>query len=146
MNLPQREDYACSMMLQVRWGDADMIGHVNNARFFTYAESARIAYFEDLLGGDPRFWKEHGFILARIDCDFLAQVHYPADIEVCTRVTRIGRTSMQIEHGMFVADKPVARSQAVLVWFDYVGQCPTEVPDQARAFIRARERVAPQES
>lgn len=31
--------------LAVRWGDMDAMGHVNNAAFFTYCESARMSYF-----------------------------------------------------------------------------------------------------
>lgn len=125
--------------MPVRWGDADMLGHVNNARFFTYAESARIAYFEDLLGEDPQFWKAYGFILARIDCDFLAQLRYPATLDIGTRVTRIGRSSIDIEHGMFLGEAAVARSQAVVVWFDYRTQKPAPVPAVARTFIDQRE-------
>ena len=35
--------------LPVRWGDQDPLGHVNNARFFTYFEQARIDYFDAVL-------------------------------------------------------------------------------------------------
>ena len=38
-----RGDYRHVIDLAVRWGDVDMLGHVHNARYFTYTESARIA-------------------------------------------------------------------------------------------------------
>ena len=134
------------MKIPVRWGDVDMLGHVNNVQFFRFAESARIEYFEALVGNDPDFWKTWGFILASIGCDFLAQLHYPAELEVGTRVARIGRTSMQLEHGMFYGDQAVARVQAVLVWFDYIEQRPMEVPERARRFIREIENGQVEES
>ena len=40
-----RSDYVHWVSLPVRWGDMDALGHVNNAMYFRYAESGRIAYF-----------------------------------------------------------------------------------------------------
>lgn len=140
MNAPQREEFRHFLKIPVRWGDVDMLGHVNNVQFFRFAESARIEYFEALVGNDPDFWKTSGFILASIGCDFLAQLRYPATLDVGTRVVRVGRSSMHLEHGMFLGEQALARVQAVLVWFDYVNQRPMKVPDHARSFIRGIER------
>jgi acyl-CoA thioester hydrolase len=62
------------------------------------------------------------------------------------RVRRIGRSSMNTEGGMFVDGKLAAVTRGVLVWFDYPNSRSMPVPDSARAFIRAREKVAPDES
>ncbi len=140
MKAPAREDYRHVIDLAVRWGDADMLGHINNAKYFTYAESARIAYFESLVGADPRTGTGGGFILANIGCDFLAQLHYPAQLEVGTRVTRIGRSSMQIEHAVFSGDIAYGALHATVVWFDYTTQKAVAVPETVRAFIREREQ------
>lgn len=32
----------------VRWGDMDSVGHVNNAVYFTYMESARVGWLRQL--------------------------------------------------------------------------------------------------
>lgn len=122
-----------------------MLGHVNNSRFFSFDESARLEYFGELMRDDPTFWKQRGFILARIECDFLAQLHHPAQVDVGFRVARIGRSSMDTLAGMFVDGKPVATSRGVLVWYDYEQQKPQPVPDDVRALIRERERIAPEE-
>jgi acyl-CoA thioester hydrolase len=147
MNNPvSPQDFGYYFALPTRWGDLDPLGHVNNSRFFTFDESARLEYFGELMRNDPTFWKVRGFILARIECDFIAQLKHPALVRVGFRIARIGRSSMNTLAGMFVDDRLVAVSRGVLVWFNYERQKPEPVPDDVRALIRAREVVAPDES
>lgn len=136
-------DFAHRIELAVRWGDVDMLGHVNNAKYFTYDESSRIEYFEAFGRDDPRMWKDYGLILASIGADFLSQVHYPATLTVGTRITRLGRSSMSTLSGLFVGDRLAAAVRGTLVWFDYVNQKSTPIPEPIRAAIAAREIVAP---
>ena len=44
----QRGDFCYWLSITVRWGDMDAIGHVNNAAYFTYCESARLGYLEQI--------------------------------------------------------------------------------------------------
>lgn len=139
------EQFSHQMPLDVRWGDVDMLGHVNNAKYFTYDESSRIAYFEPFGADDPRMWKDYGLILASIGADFIQQVHYPARLTIGTRVIRIGRSSMNTLSGLFAGDRLMAAVRGTLVWFDYVEQKTMPVPEHIRAAIRGREAVAPEE-
>lgn len=139
------DDFRHQMRMDVRWGDVDMLGHVNNAKYFTYDESSRIQYFEPFGASDPRMWKDYGLILASIGADFIQQVHYPAQLVVGTRITKIGRSSMTSLSGLFVDKQLMAAVRGVLVWFDYVNQKALPVPETIRAAIRARELVAPEE-
>jgi acyl-CoA thioester hydrolase len=145
MSAPKRGEFAHFIPMSVRWGDMDSLGHVNNVQYFRYAESGRIAYFEALEKADPTFWKEHGIIMASIGCDFLAQVHYPAELEVATRVSRLGRSSLETVQGVFQGEQAVAALRATIVWFDYRGNKSLPIPEHARTWIRAREVLAPQE-
>jgi acyl-CoA thioester hydrolase len=133
--------------LPVQWGDMDMLGHVNNVIFFRYAESGRIAYFDQMLGGDPDIWGGEGPILAEIQCRFIQQLRYPARLEVGTRAAKIGSRSIALECAIFneEADTPVATSRAAVVWFNYREQRATPVPDALRATIRGFEAIAPEE-
>ncbi len=70
---PKLEDFAYLIEIPTRWADLDALGHVNNTRFFTFDESARLDYFASLMRDDPQFWKRYGLILAGIGADFLAQ-------------------------------------------------------------------------
>jgi acyl-CoA thioester hydrolase len=145
VSLPKREDFKQFIRMPVRWGDMDSLGHVNNATFFTYDESGRLAYFDELARDDPKFFKEYGIILASISCDFLMQLHYPAELDIGTRISRIGRSSMNTQAAMFNGDKLVAVTRGVVVWFNYVAQQTLPVPGHIREWIRGREVVAPEE-
>ena len=124
----------------------DSLGHVNNAVYFRYIESGRIAYFNaigadaDLGGGGE------GPILADIQCSFIGQLRYPAQIDVGTRTAKIGTKSFTVEAGIFLAgdDAPIATSKAVVVWFDYVNQRTAPLPDAMRQRVLELEKVTPE--
>lgn len=145
MTPPKRSDFSFFLKLATRWGDMDALGHVNNAKFFTYDESVRLDYFRQLMRDDPKFWNEYGLILAHIEADFLAQLKPPAELDLGFRIARIGRTSLNTEAGMFLGDTPVAVTRGVLVWFDYRAGTPLPVPEAVRARIRGLEAVPPEE-
>jgi acyl-CoA thioester hydrolase len=145
MTLPTPDDFAFFIPLTPRWGDMDALGHINNTRFFTYDESARLEYFHALMKDDHGFWKDYGLILAHIEADFLAQLKLPAQLEIGFRITRMGRSSLHTEAAMFRGQEPVAVTRGVVVWFDYLNNRPLPLPDPVRARVRAMEKVAPAE-
>ena len=139
-----REQFAYWTRVPTRWSDLDLLGHVNNTRFYTFDEDARLSYFGSLWKDDARFWKDYGFILASLGCDFIAQLHHPAELEIGFRVTKIGRTSLKTEAGMFLGDKLVAVTRGVVVWFSYAEQKPIPVPEPVRGLILQREILKPE--
>lgn len=143
----RREHFRHFVALPAQWGDMDMLGHVNNVIYFRYVESGRIAYFDRLLGSDPAIWGGEGPILAEIQCRFIRQMRYPAQMEIGTRTLRIGSRSLSLECAIFIQDEatPVASSQAAVVWFDYRQQKAVLIPEQLRSTIRAFEAVPPEE-
>ena len=143
---PTRADFTHLTRIVVRWGDMDSLGHVNNAKFFTYDEQARLEYFSLFEGVVPGMWKEEGLILAKLGCDFLQQLHYPATLDIAFRVSRFGRSSMETESAVFEGERLVAVSSGVVVWFDYEAQKSAPIPDAVKTMIRQREAVAPLEA
>lgn len=138
-------DFAHRIDLSVRWGDADMFGHVNNAKYFTYVESGRIDYLETLGAvNGARSDAGGSVILASIGADFIAQVRYPAQLVVGTRITKIGRSSLGLLNGVFLGEQLVLAARGTMVWFDYASQKAAPVPDHVRAAIVAREVIAPE--
>lgn len=140
------DDFGHVIEIETRWSDLDALGHVNNTRFFTFDESARLDYFGELMRSDTEFWKSRGLILARIECDFVAQLHHPAKLKIGFRIARMGRSSMNTLAGMFVDNRLIAVTRGVVVWFDYTRQKAQPIPEDVRAMIRSRERIAPDES
>jgi acyl-CoA thioester hydrolase len=81
---------------KVRFADIDMFGHVNNATYLTYIESARVAYYTAATGLlEPR---EFGMTVASAKVDFLKPIFYGRSVNVYTRTGRIGNKSWTLEH------------------------------------------------
>ena len=132
-------DFRHRTRLEVRLGDLDPFGHVNNAVVATYVEQGRVLYLRDVLGtgADP---VSMPFILAMLKIDYLAQILFTDTIEVETRVDWIGRTSIGMSHRLTGSGaRELARSEAVLVAFDYRVEKPTPVSDDWRATMVAHE-------
>ena len=125
--------------LEVRLGDLDPFGHVNNAVIATYVEQGRVLYLRDVLGTgvDP---VSMPFILARLEIDYVSQVQFTDAVEVGSRVDWIGRTSIGMSHLLINQEtRELARSEAVLVAFDYDVEKPMPVSDSWRAVMVAHE-------
>lgn len=120
--------------LPLQWGDQDALGHVNNVVYFRWFESARI----DLLHAFPSSVRLSsdgiGPILASIRCDYRLQLHFPDTVHIGSRVARVGRTSLDVEHRVYSEklQQDVAEGHSVLVVFDYQQQRPVRIPDDLR--------------
>ncbi len=142
-----RENYRHWITIPVRWGDMDAFGHVNNATYFTYCESARISYFQAVgLGSQSTSrlrpsgttTQDHGPSVVTATCNFWRQVHYPATLEVGVRASKIGRSSFTLEYGIFAqsTDDLVADGSSVVVWVDYGKAKSAPLPESLKAGIR----------
>ena len=123
----------------VHWGDMDALGHVNNACYFTWFESARMALFE-CVGLASAGVPEVGPILAHTRCDFLAPVRYPAEVVAGTRIERLGTTSFTMAYGIARAGSPeelVARGEGVVVLIDYGSGAKVAIPPPLREALGA---------
>lgn len=120
---------------RVRFRDLDPMGHVNNAVFLTYIESARVAFLEQL--GAATTLEEMTIIVARIEIDFRAPVRLGDEVEVSATVTRFGEKSFDLDHELRVAETVVAEARTVLVTYDYEHRRPVEIPDGWREKLAA---------
>jgi acyl-CoA thioester hydrolase len=128
-------------LVAVRWGDMDSMGHVNNAKYFTYCESARMSYFAAVRMNEHREDEHHGPALAAAHLNFRRQVRYPAELEVVTRVTEIGRSSFKMEYEILYHGtvERVADGSGVVVWVDYSTGRSTPLPESLREEIQRFE-------
>jgi acyl-CoA thioester hydrolase len=123
--------------IPVQWGDQDALGHVNNIVYFRWCESARIEYLRrlgmDAAGGGSTV----GVIVAAIGCDFRRPVTFPDTVVVGARITRIGRSSIGMEHHIYSQAQGmiVAEATSTIVAFDHVAGASRPVPDDVRAAI-----------
>jgi acyl-CoA thioester hydrolase len=108
--------------IEIRYGDLDPQGHVNNAKHLTYFEQARVAYMIELgLFTKDQSFMEIGVILADVHITYLAPVHFGQNIKIGVRVVRIGNKSMTWEQNILNTedDTELARGEVILVAYDY---------------------------
>jgi len=123
-------------VVPIRWGDQDAMGHVNNTLYFRYMEQARISWFNvyGLNAGPDR----DGPILAHVSCDFVRPLTYPGDVLVRQTVTRLGRSSVDMDLQLFRTDEPgqtYAKGKSVIVWMDYRTGRSAPWPEHLRALL-----------
>jgi len=143
LNSFTREDFRFFSTLSTRWGDCDMMGHINNVILLRYLESGRIEYMKDLLNVDMIASSREGIIIAEISASFRSQVNHPADLDVGVRISRLGNSSMDFESAIFLpsAPQPALTSKATLVWFDYQLNTSIPIPQAARDQITKFEGI-----
>jgi acyl-CoA thioester hydrolase len=140
--------FAHAHPIEIRFSDTDAMGHVNNARYLTYCEIARVAYYERV-AGEPlplaTHGAEEGMILAQISIAYRSPAFFGETLTVETRVERIGRTSFGMVHRLtaptsrYGAARLVAVADSVLVTYDYGEDHPIPVPDRLAEGIEALE-------
>jgi acyl-CoA thioester hydrolase len=98
-------------------------------------EQARVALVYPLLQARGRSYME--IVLARIEIDYLRELTYPGDVEIGSRVERIGVKSVTLVHGVFKAGGAdcAARGRAVLVAFDGRARASAPLPADFRAAL-----------
>ncbi|HLR47296.1 MAG TPA: thioesterase family protein [Deinococcales bacterium] len=126
--------------IQVRFADTDALGHVNNAVFATYAETARLAFFRKEAGLYGSAGELAGFILARLAVDFRSQVLLGQEVTVLTRIAELGRTSLTVQQQVMADGVLAAEVESVIVCFDYEKQRPVRIPVELRE--RAEQLLA----
>jgi len=134
--------FPITIEFDIHWGDMDAFGHVNNARYLTWFESARSTYFRRI-GLRLDRPSSPGPILAHIGCDYLSPIVYPARLVCGARVPKIGNTSFAMDYALWRVDeasKPCARGESVIVLFDYQTMTKVRIGDELRAAMQATEQ------
>jgi len=141
-------DFAHRHLVEVRLSDTDAMGHVNNARYLTYVEIARVAYYEQVTGNAlpiGAHGAEEGMILAEVRMTYRSPAFYGETLTIETRVERIGRTSFAMVHRITAPEsrygsaRLIAVADSVLVAYDYQEERPIPVPDEWRTAMEAFE-------
>jgi acyl-CoA thioester hydrolase len=123
-------------VVQVRWSDMDAMGHVNNATYLTYLETAREPWFAALGAGNDLMQ----FALRRIEVDYLSQLRFEdGAVRVTVSLGGVGTTSIRTLERMTAASdgRLVVEASAVCVRLDDAGTGSAPLPDDLRARLAA---------
>lgn len=138
MSLAPPDGFRHHIPIVVRWADMDALGHVNNAKFLTYLEQARIDYFNTLKLWDGNL-STLGLIMARVALDYKLPLSAGDDVHVFTRCSRFGNRSLDTEQVILrVKDEQTeiaAQGTITAVVYNYQQNKSAPIPADWRARI-----------
>jgi acyl-CoA thioester hydrolase len=131
------EEYKFSILIPVRFGDMDALGHVNNAKYLTYFEEARLAYWMNLFPLEMSNVAKFSFILADAKIGFRSAAKVGEKLRVSIRVTEVGNKSFRMEYRIANDETKqlVAEGSTVQVMYDYEKETTIAVPDDVKKKI-----------
>jgi len=143
--MPSIETFLANYPLQtyekLRYADTDRQGHINNAVFSTMLETGRV----ELLYAPDSSLSAAGcaFVIASLHLDFHGEITWPGQIDIGTRVSAVGKSSLTLEQGLFQGDCCVATARTVIVQMDEGSRRSHPLTDSARqTLVRLMPRAA----
>lgn len=123
------DSFKYKTVIETRFADFDMMGHVNNAVYFTYMEIARTKYWKQAINWD---WEQTGVVIASASLDYIHPVYLKDKISIYVRTSRIGSKSFDLEYIVVKhvngKEETCAKGNSVCVAFDYATQKPAPIP------------------
>jgi acyl-CoA thioester hydrolase len=126
-----RFTYSCP----VRWSDLDAFGHVNNARFLTLYEEARVAlmFIEARKAGVTSF--ERGVVISRHEIDYMRPVDYTDPVHIELWIEEIRPSRFTVLYELFDGGAVASRARSVCVPFDLDAGRPRRLSADEREFL-----------
>lgn len=134
--------------IEVRYGDTDALGHVNNAVYLTYFEAARGGYYAAVAGrpfGTGPDADRHTFVVADARVVYRQPAFFGEPLVVEARVAWASRSSFGLEYrvssegGTVAPARLVADGATTQVMFDILAGRPTRIPAELLGRIEAFE-------
>lgn len=120
--------------IKVIFRDLDAMGHVNNAVYFTYMETARTEFFAQRVRlRDPRTLP---VIVAEASCTYLSPLYMGDLLKVQMGVSRIGHRSFDFAYLMTCGDgRTAARARTSMVTYDYEQAKAIPIPETLQPIL-----------
>ena len=134
--VPEHKRFTSEIVIPIRWGDMDMMGHVNNTVYFRYLEVARLDWLCRV--GCPPDPTGQGPVIVNAFCNFIRQLEFPGDVLAKHYVTNPGRSSFETYITLERTDHPgviYAEGGARTVWTDFKAQKSAPLPDWLRQLV-----------
>jgi acyl-CoA thioester hydrolase len=135
-HVPENKKLTHQMVIPIRWGDMDAMGHVNNTVYFRYMEIVRLEWLFKV-GATPNP-QGQGPVIVNAFCNFIRQLEFPGDVLARHFVANPGRSSFDTYITLERCDTPgtvYAEGGAKTVWTDFHAQKSTPLPDWVRRLV-----------
>ncbi len=135
------DKFPYEIKIEVAFRDIDAMGHVNNAVFFAYFETARMKYVMDVFEpGDPNEFDllDMPLILVEATCSYKSPALLGETLQVGVGLSRFGTKSFDLVYRILGEDgRLVAFGQTVQVMYDYGTRSAYAIPDEIRKQVEA---------
>lgn len=140
---PVRGDYKVFRPITTRWMDNDVYGHVNNAVYYSFFDTAVSGWLVE--NGIVDF--EQGDVIGlAVDsqCSYFAPIAFPESVTGGVRVDRIGSSSVTYAVGIFRGDEDAAAAAGTFthVYVDRATRRPRPLTPEVRSKLEALLRDA----
>ena len=136
------DSFMYKTVIEMRFADLDMMGHVNNAVYLTYMEIGRSKYWEKAIKWD---WKKTGVVIGHASIDYIAPIFLEDKVSMYVRTSRIGTTSFDLEYlivkDQFGKEVVCSKGKTICVAFDYATKKPATIPDKEREKMISFEQL-----
>ncbi|HEX4880455.1 MAG TPA: thioesterase family protein [Limnobacter sp.] len=130
--MTQLSDYPHRQLVQTRWHDNDIYGHVNNVVYYSYFDSVVNRFLIEQGGLNIHAGEVVGFVVES-QCRYLKPLAYPEPITAGLRVGKLGNSSVRYELALFNARQELcANGYFVHVFVNKATNAPTPIPDSIR--------------
>ena len=132
-----RSDYAVWRTLATRWADNDVYGHINNAAYYGFFDTAVNSHLIESGVLDIHDGEVIGLVV-ETGCSYFAPLAYPQDIEIGLRVAHLGNSSVRYELGLFETgqESPAAEGHFVHVYVTREARKPASLPPPMRQILQ----------
>ena len=136
IEMPDKKKLVHQMLIPIRWGDMDAMGHLNNGSYFRYLEIIRIDWMA-AVGCKPDPTGE-GPVIVNAFCNFYKQLEYPGDVLTKMYVSDPRRATFETWATMERADAPgviCAAGGATTIWVDFPAKKSMTLPAWMRDIL-----------
>ena len=133
---PTRDQYAVMRPIPTRWADNDVYGHVNNAAYYGFFDTAVNAWLIEQGLLDTAASDAIGLVV-ETGCRYHTSLSVPETIEAALRVARLGTSSVRYELALFSEGEADAAADGhfVHVYVDRETRRPTPIPADIRTAL-----------
>jgi len=120
----------------VRWDDLDAMGHVNNAKYLTFAQEARFLWATEEFSGAMQVTSLIGMVVARAEIDFITPINEGGKfVDVEITIGKIGNSSFDMLFTISDNGTVLAKVKTVQVTVNVATMKSRPLTDQERQFL-----------
>ena len=121
--------------LSTRYSDQDSMGHINNVAYAAYMEAGRLAYLLNFM--PPSQDGGANYVLANLNINYLAEMHFPGPVLVGGKTLKLGKSSLTTGYGVFKDGICFATATCVNVHIDRETRKSKPIPAAVQQALRA---------